>query len=135
MPPLRPDAQPIDQEGRLLLLVKRRRMAAQQAKQLASLAREAGEPLPSMPRATAAGDASKLRGVPILGRGVDGAIRGSRPGYDPLNRRLWGRSATEILVTTPAAVPGSEPEAELLANHGDWPRSFDGRAEPADSVS
>jgi hypothetical protein len=39
------------------------------------------EPEEKRGKATAGGDAERLRGIPVVGaRGVDGAIRGTKPG-------------------------------------------------------
>ena len=39
-----------------------------------------GEPEEKKGKATAGGDPDAMRGVPILDRGVSGAIRGTKPG-------------------------------------------------------
>jgi hypothetical protein len=54
---------------------------ARNAKLLATLARETGAALPprQAPGATAGGDTRALRGIPAIGRGVTGAIAGTRP--------------------------------------------------------
>ena len=67
----------IENDGRLLLIVKRTRLTVALNAQLTELAMEVDQPMPS--RATAAGDVAKLRGIPAIGRGVPGATRGSRP--------------------------------------------------------
>lgn len=63
------------------LAARNAQYAADCAKQLAEFARETGEMLPtrSAPGATAPGDWLKLRGIPAIGRGVQGVIRGTSP--------------------------------------------------------
>ena len=50
------------------------------AQLIASIAREAEPSTPMRPSATPAGDERRLRGIPAIGRGVGGAIPGTRPG-------------------------------------------------------
>jgi hypothetical protein len=57
--------------------IARSEMYRAQARALADVLLETGEAAPN-PRAQA-NDPVRLRGVPIIGRGVAGAIRGSRP--------------------------------------------------------
>lgn len=50
-------------------------------RKLARILLESGEPAPEIhtrSRATAPGDIAKLRGIPMIGRGVGGAIAGTR---------------------------------------------------------
>jgi hypothetical protein len=55
--------------------------ATKNAKLLARLAREDGAPVFERPRTqTDAGDERTLRGIPAIGRGVGGAVPGTRPG-------------------------------------------------------
>lgn len=54
------------------------RLNADNAKVLAQFARESGPAVLSR-GATAGGDERKLRGIPAIGRGVGGAIPGTRP--------------------------------------------------------
>ena len=60
---------------------KHRRLKAEQARQLARIAREQrGDDGSQRPTGvTAAGDERRLRGLPAVGRGVSGAIRGTSP--------------------------------------------------------
>lgn len=55
---------------------------AHNAQVLADFAKETGEMLPTKTAAggTAPGDWLKLRGIPAIGRGVQGVIRFTRPG-------------------------------------------------------
>jgi hypothetical protein len=63
------------------LLAKHAALDAANAQLLAQLAREADVHTPMRPTAaTAGGDEAKLRGLPAIGRGVSGAIRGTKPG-------------------------------------------------------
>lgn len=66
----------------LNIWLQRRRQDAVHARMLARIALEVGENVPQRPiaGATAGGDERKLRGIPAVGRGVAGAIRGTRPG-------------------------------------------------------
>lgn len=58
------------------------------AQKLALIAVEVGEETPpqSAPGATAAGDWARLRGLPAIGRGCAGAIRGTDPAGEVLRR-------------------------------------------------
>lgn len=51
-----------------------------QAQQLAEVLRDTDLPDERTYRATAGGDERRLRGIPAIGRGVTGAIPGTRPG-------------------------------------------------------
>lgn len=54
--------------------------AARNAKLIAKLSREDGAPVFERPRhAVDGGDERTLRGIPAIGRGVGGAIAGTRP--------------------------------------------------------
>jgi hypothetical protein len=105
------DQERIDDEGRLNLMVQRRRLNANLARQLTEMARETDQPLPT--RATAGGDVSKLRGIPAIGRGVPGAMRGSRPdmSYLPEAVRFLAVAVDGIDGTS----PGTQPEEALMA--------------------
>lgn len=100
-------------EGHLLLAVSRVRLATNLSNQLAELARETDLPMPTA-RATAAGDAMRLRGIPCVGRGITGGMTGARPdgGLDRLDRerRLIFVLARDIDGTS----PGTQPEEALL---------------------
>lgn len=55
--------------------------AARNAKLIATLAREDGVPVFERPwHAVDAGDERTLRGIPAIGRGLGGAVAGTRPG-------------------------------------------------------
>jgi hypothetical protein len=65
----------------LLVRLTREQMQRQAAAVTARILLEVGEDLPSSTGgATAAGDARRLRGLPAVGRGIGGAIPGTRPG-------------------------------------------------------
>jgi hypothetical protein len=113
------DQERIISDGRLVLVVQRLRVTQALSRQLVELAREADQPLPGK-GATAAGDVSKLRGIPAIGRGVPGAIRGSRPDvttiavglhYDARSVYQLGVLAGDIDGTS----PGTQPEEALMA--------------------
>lgn len=114
MTPRGPNVEPIQAEGRLVLLVQRRRLDVAATRQVTELAREADQPLPT--RATAAGDPDKLRGIPVCG--VGGAIRGTRPDRDGLAHvgRLW--SLAELSRDIPGTSPGTQPEEALMESEG-----------------
>jgi hypothetical protein len=61
------------------LAQKHAELHAQQARLLAKLAREAAPDVPMRSGATAGGDPSRLRGLPAIGRGSSGAVRGTDP--------------------------------------------------------
>lgn len=63
----------------ILLALKRRLLDEHYAKQLATIARDTGEPQPDRFQQKLPGDELALRGLPALGRGVSGEIRGTRP--------------------------------------------------------
>ncbi len=66
-------AQPLP---RLMAELERR----EDERKLANILLETGEPLPtSTAGATGPGDWERLRGLPAIGRGVSGAVRGSDP--------------------------------------------------------
>jgi len=99
--------------GHLSLALARVRLQQNLSHQLLELARETGMELPAA-GATAAGDPAKLRGIPCVGRGIGGGMRGTRPDdcidrLDDLSRRL-GVLARDI----PGTSPGSDPVAELF---------------------
>jgi hypothetical protein len=71
-------ASAIEYDGRLSLAVKHQRLIREQALLLVEICREVEQPLPAA-GGTARGDAVRLRGLPAVGRGVQGAIRGSVP--------------------------------------------------------
>lgn len=64
----------------ILLRIRHREEAERQAKVLAMIAREVDPGVPMRVVGTPAGDEQRLRGIPALGRGVGGAIAGTRPG-------------------------------------------------------
>jgi hypothetical protein len=79
--PLSVNTDPIG-DGRFSLYLQRKQMETTQARQLAKIMLEVGADNPteeSPSSATAAGDTSKLRGIPAIGRGVAGAIGGTDP--------------------------------------------------------
>lgn len=49
------------------------------AQMMLRLAREADDDIPMRGGATAGGDGARLRGLPAIGRGSSGAIRGTNP--------------------------------------------------------
>lgn len=101
----------IPYEGHLLLAVSRRRLRAQQAVQLAEIARLVDAPLPAK-GSTAGGDPARLRGIPVCGHG--GAIRGTRPG-DGLDRLDRLRASLIVLAADlDGTSPGTQPEQALL---------------------
>jgi hypothetical protein len=64
-----------------LIAVRNAQLDAENARTLARIALEVAAERPeAVAGATAAGDERKLRGIPALGRGVQGAIPGSEPG-------------------------------------------------------
>ena len=76
----------------LLADIRKRELAALQAAALAEALIETGETLPKAPR-SAAGDAARLRGIPMIG-GAGGAVPGTRPGtlghLDRIERKRRG---------------------------------------------
>jgi hypothetical protein len=63
----------------------RRQLAVEDQEKLERILRDVGGEAPSSSAgATAAGDERRLRGIPAIGRGCAGAIRGTRPGVN-----LW----------------------------------------------
>lgn len=64
----------------ILLRVRHRREAEQLAESIAEIARDVLPGTEMRAAATPAGDERRLRGIPAIGRGVAGAIPGSRPG-------------------------------------------------------
>lgn len=83
-PPVRLDELPISNEGRGLRYIRRQRENIELDRQLIQIAIEADANIPTAPstvaQATLPGDERRLRGIPAIGRGVAGAINGSRPG-------------------------------------------------------
>jgi hypothetical protein len=77
------DQEPIDADGRLLRAVQRQRLDEHYAKQLAEAARDTDSVLPERFASKLPGDERALRGIPAIGRGVTGAIPGTRPGDRP----------------------------------------------------
>lgn len=67
------------------LMLDREAMRAEQARVLAEAIIDTGRSVEEQRAATPAGDVSRLRGIPAVGRGVGGAIRGTRP-TDALGR-------------------------------------------------
>ena len=63
-----------------LWTTKAHQLLAAQAQQLAEIIQDADQPDTQAYRATAGGDERKLRGIPAVARGVQGAIPGTRPG-------------------------------------------------------
>ena len=72
-------------EGRLIRAVQNVRLRTALARQMAELAREVGEAMPSKGR-TAGGDVRRMRGIPIQARGVPGTLPGTQP-EDELMRK------------------------------------------------
>lgn len=65
----------------ILLAVSRAKLAAKYAKELARVARETGARQPDdRHQSKLPGDEQALRGIPAIGRGVQGAIPRTRPG-------------------------------------------------------
>jgi hypothetical protein len=96
-------------EGHHLLQMSRWRLRVKHAEQLTEFSRESHQPVP-VAHATAAGDEERLRGVPCVGRGISGAMRGTRPEstidvMDTMRRRLAVYDGTS---------PGTQPEEEAL---------------------
>jgi hypothetical protein len=111
---LKLNVEKIAYSGHLLLVVARRRTNVAIAMQMAALAREVGESMP-LSTASAGGDSQRLRGIPAIGRGVPGAMRGSRPDVfngrlDPIARRL-----AELAWDIDSTSPGTQPEEAYLA--------------------
>jgi hypothetical protein len=77
------DAAPIDTEHRLLRAARARQLDEHYAKQLADAARETDSVMPERFASKLPGDERALRGIPAIGRGVTGAIPGTRPGDRP----------------------------------------------------
>jgi hypothetical protein len=70
----------------ILLVVKHYELDVQNAQQLIRIARETATPGTSIRTArgaTAGGDERKLRGLPVIGRGVAGVIAGTSPHTRP----------------------------------------------------
>lgn len=61
-------------------LLSARQVHAKNALLIARLALEAEPDVPMRASVTPAGDERRLRGIPAIGRGVAGAVPGSRPG-------------------------------------------------------
>ena len=61
------------------MLLTRREINEKNARLIAELALEAAPEVPIRASATPAGDERRLRGIPAVGRGVAGAIPGTRP--------------------------------------------------------
>jgi hypothetical protein len=65
----------------ILLRVRHHAEAERQAKLMAEIARDTDDDTPiRATSSTPAGDERKLRGIPAIGRGVAGAMPGTRPG-------------------------------------------------------
>jgi hypothetical protein len=65
----------------------RRQLAAEDSAKVERIVREAeGAAVDSVAGVTAGGDSARLRGVPAIGRGVSGAIRGTNPVAELLRR-------------------------------------------------
>lgn len=80
---IRLDDQPIPYDSRLLKWKRRWHQDIALDQQNARIARETNADLPASPTAPTAtlpGDERRLRGIPAIGRGVAGAINGTRPG-------------------------------------------------------
>jgi hypothetical protein len=127
----------IEYAGHLSLAVKRQRENAALARQVAAIALEANEPLPTAPAATKAGDPLKLRGLPAVGgRGsVGGAVRGSLPhvaGLNAANAALTHALAVLVRDDANGASPGSEPLEALLEAEQATLRAVAGKAPAAD---
>lgn len=65
--------------SRLLARMQREELLDWQAKIVAEALRETGADAPTRHKATAGGDPLTLRGLPAIGPGVSGAIRGTDP--------------------------------------------------------
>jgi hypothetical protein len=61
------------------LAVRNAQLDVHNARMLREFSREAGVDVAAVRGATAGGDERKLRGIPAIGRGVQGAIPGTRP--------------------------------------------------------
>lgn len=75
-------------------LLDRAQLEARQQQALARVLLDVGEAAPNRTYNSNAGDERAMRGVPILGRGVTGAIAGTRPDgiaheNRPLDALLW----------------------------------------------
>lgn len=57
-----------------------RTLDAEQERKLARIAMETGSSVEHVGPMRAGGDTTRLRGIPAIGRGVSGEIRGTRPG-------------------------------------------------------
>lgn len=68
-------------EGRCNRAARLAALEAQQAQTMVRIARDTGDvPLRKIAPGSLPGDELALRGIPAVGRGVSGAIRGTRPG-------------------------------------------------------
>jgi len=79
---VRIDQQAIPYESRMSLWARREHEAVAMDRRAAEIVLECGLDIPSraeLSAATAPGDTRKLRGIPAVGPGVPGAIRGTRP--------------------------------------------------------
>ena len=66
----------------------RARQQAEDAAKLEKILKQTAEPEPSSTAgATAAGDAARLRGIPAVGRGTSGAVRGTDPARALLSKQ------------------------------------------------
>jgi len=64
----------------LLLAVKRWKAEVEGLRKIEKALREAGVDFPRPSSAKLPGDPRAMRGIPLVGQGISGAIRGSRPG-------------------------------------------------------
>jgi hypothetical protein len=106
------NVEPIAAESRLNRLVQRTRLNANLARQLSDFSRETDSPLPT--RATAAGDPAKLRGVPCVGRGLSGVVRGTRPDTRIFMEGAAFDLAVLVRENGNGVSPGTDPVEALL---------------------
>jgi hypothetical protein len=64
----------------LLLAAKRKREELEWERKLGRIMLETGLALPRSSPAKLPGDPDALRGIPMVGRGIGGAMRGTKPG-------------------------------------------------------
>ncbi len=70
----------------LLLAVKRWKQEVESLRKIAKALLESGAEFPKPASAKLPGDPDALRGIPMTGRGIGGAIRGTRPESETIRR-------------------------------------------------
>lgn len=118
MPRLSLNRESVPYDGHLLRCVQRQRQNRILAAKLAEICVEEDRPLPVAPKATLAGDAQRLRGIPAVGGrgGAGGAVRGSLPHVECEKIDLATVRSLAVLVRddVDGASPSTQPEQALL---------------------